>query len=151
MASKDELKPKEVDKVDQLIEELLKKNLGPQSGSYAGTGKKTVQQGREESRRGKTPPMGISKKDTSVIGKNIDRERIRKLINKFRGPSLGKFLKEEILTTNPKTKVRDIKKRLRHKGGTGLERPIAMSKKGGSVSRKKGSKIMQGYKAGGKV
>jgi len=150
MASKDELKPKEADIVDQLIEKLLKKNLGPQSGSYAGTGKRTVQQGREGSRTGK-PAMGISKKDIPAVAKNIDKERLRKLINKFRGPSLGKFLREEILTTNPKTKVRDIKKRLRHKGGTGLERPIAMSKKGGSVSRKKGSKIMQGYKAGGKV
>ena len=150
MASKDELKPKEADIVDQLIEKLLKKNLGPQSGSYAGTGKRTVQQGREGSRTGK-PAMGISKKDIPAVAKNIDKERLRKLINKFRGPSLGKFLREEILTTNPKTKVRDIKKRLRHKGGTGLERPIAMSKKGRSVSRKKGSKIMQGYKAGGKV
>ena len=40
-----------------------------------------------------------------------------------------------------------------------MEEPIAMSskggklsrKKGGTVSRKKGSKIMYGYKAGGKV
>ena len=140
MASKDRLKPKKVDKVDQLIEELLKKNLGPQSGSYAGTGKKTVQQGREESRRGKTPPMGISKKDTSVIGKNIKKEQLRSLLDRL----------NPVSKKNLRKVGRHYKEGLSHKA-TGLKEPIGMSKKGGSVSRKKGSKIMQGYKAGGKV
>ena len=148
MASKDELKPKEVDEVDQLIEKLLKKNLGPQSGSYAGTGKQTVQQGREGSRRGKTPPMGISKKDTSVIGKNIKKEQLRNLLDR-----LNPVSRKNIRKTGEDYKEagQRIKKRLSRTPGTGLTRAIGMSKKGGSVSRKKGSKIMQGYKAGGKV
>ena len=167
---KGKMTPKREDEADRIIAELLKKDLGPQSGSYAGAGRRTVQQGREESRRGK-PAMGISKKDIPAAAKNIDKVRLRKLINTLspHKRKIGKFLQEEIFTMNPKTKLRDapgnakrnlqkIKKRLTPKG-TGMEEPIAMSskggklsrKKGGTVSRKKGSKIMQGYKAGGKV
>ena len=166
---KGKMTPKREDEADRIIAELLKKDLGPQSGSYAGAGRRTVQQGREESRRGK-PAMGISKKDIPAAAKNIDKVRLRKLINKLNpGRGIGKFLQEEIFTMNPKTKLRNapgnakrnlqkIKERLTPKS-TGLEEPIAMSskggklsrKKGGTVSRKKGSKIMYDYKAGGKV
>ena len=113
------------DKVDQLIEELLKKNLGPQSGSYAGTGKKTVQQGKTYSKRGQTPAMGF-KVDDNVKKPGRTSSRSKRL----------------------RTKIRQLRNR---KNKSTMDDPIAMSKKGGSVSRKKGSKIMQGYKAGGKV
>jgi len=90
-------------------------------------------------KRRTTPSMGVTPKDTEAVDKNIAMEKIKKILNKL-DPA-----------TNISKTIRDLKERLGRTPGTGLERPIAMSKKGGTVSRKKGGNIMKSRKDGGTV
>ena len=70
----------------------------------------------------------------AIANAKTDEER-NKAINRFRS-SLASF--EEMKEKSPIGKEMDYKARVTRK-------------RGGTVSRKKGGKIMQGYKAGGKV
>ena len=90
-------------------------------------------------KRRTTPPMGITPKDTEAVDKNIAWKKINKILNKLDpGAHINKT-------------IRQIKRQLKSTTGSDLERPMGMAKKGGTVSRKAGGKIMYGYKAGGKV
>ena len=84
---------------------------------------------------GKTPPMGVTPKDTKVIDKNITLNKINKLLDKL-SP-----------TAAASKKIRQIKRRLKSTTGSDLEHPMAMAKKGGTVSRKGGGTVKK--QAGG--
>ena len=93
-------------------------------------------------KRRTTPSMGVTPKDTEAVDKNIAMEKIKKILNKL-DPA-----------TNISKTIRNLKKRLGRTPGTGLERPMGMAKKGGTVSRKAGGTVKkqvgglpQGYNA----
>ena len=57
---------------ERIIQDIINPPLkNPKTGGYAGAGAETVKQGRAHSKRGKTPEMGVTPKDTSVIKKHL--------------------------------------------------------------------------------
>ena len=109
-------------------------------------------------KRKRTPAMGFTSKDVKQGEKALEpkitkrrREKIAKdILNKasYFLPSLPQAA-EGLRRAVSERRYKPKKPKKREKSP--MSEPMAMSKKGGTVSRKSGGKIMYGYKAGGRV
>ena len=101
-------------------------------------------------------PLGISSKDVKDVERLKRRRSAHKLADFEKGTTSFKKLDRHTLGARAKrwdNWVRSVKeaKEKRKEELEELETAISQIKRGGKVSRKSGSKIMIGYKAGGKV
>ena len=111
-------------------------------------------------KRKRTPAMGFTSKDVKQGKKALEPK-----ITKRRREKIAKDILSKASVLLPYGGRTDVPELIRGLGRAMTERrykpkkrekspisePMAMSKKGGTVSRKSGGKIMYGYKAGGRV
>ena len=105
----------------------------------------TGTQGRQAVREAKgQPPVGITPK-------GVEQAKTKRASDKTMTEMINNLLKRDMGSRTIKKLMRQLRNKIDTGKTSGLEKPMAMAKKGGSISRKKGGSIMKNRKAGGTV